>query len=257
MISHHSIWYPINLLAAGFLQASSNRRRPSSTAFHCALLLIAVPIHLAASLLVGLLYGAMLPMFPRRPILLGGVIAPLLWSGLLYSVLEFIESGHEPADRLALVRGFSNWVRCRGGHRRVQAGAHAHLAAPAVRRSRRAEAPGSWRTKRRGDRPAMTRQAISSVGGHFCWRAAPVTHARAAPGGSTRRSPPGRDHGLHVALCEELRGLPWSDGKGGAAIALGDPVYLAIADDATIRRVTANGVPGTPCRHLPRAPAAC
>ena len=35
------------------------------------------------------------------------------------------------------------------------------------------------------------------------------------------------------------------DGKGGAAIGLGDPVYLAIADDATIRRVTADGVPGT------------
>jgi mono/diheme cytochrome c family protein len=35
------------------------------------------------------------------------------------------------------------------------------------------------------------------------------------------------------------------DGKGGAAIGLGDPLYLAIADDATILRVTADGVPGT------------
>ena len=32
----------------------------------------------------------MLPMFPRRPILLGGLIAPLLWSGLLYSMLDLI-----------------------------------------------------------------------------------------------------------------------------------------------------------------------
>ena len=29
-------------------------------------------------------------MFPRRPILLGGVIAPVLWSGLIHSVLEFL-----------------------------------------------------------------------------------------------------------------------------------------------------------------------
>jgi hypothetical protein len=29
----------------------------------------------------------MLPMFPRRPILLGGIIAPVMWTGLLYSVL--------------------------------------------------------------------------------------------------------------------------------------------------------------------------
>jgi hypothetical protein len=32
----------------------------------------------------------MLPMFPRRPILLGGVIAPILWSGLLYSVMGLL-----------------------------------------------------------------------------------------------------------------------------------------------------------------------
>src|SRR5271157_2613918 len=41
-------------------------------------------------LLVGLLYGAMLPMLPTRPIVLGGIIAPLLWTGLLYQVLGFV-----------------------------------------------------------------------------------------------------------------------------------------------------------------------
>jgi mono/diheme cytochrome c family protein len=40
-------------------------------------------------------------------------------------------------------------------------------------------------------------------------------------------------------------GCHGAEGKGAAAIGLGDPVYLAIADDATISRVTANGVPGT------------
>ena len=52
--------------------------------------LLAVPVHLLMSLMVGLLYGAMLPMIPRRPILLGGLIAPLLWTGIIYGVLEFI-----------------------------------------------------------------------------------------------------------------------------------------------------------------------
>jgi hypothetical protein len=33
----------------------------------------------------------MLPMFPRRPILLGGVIAPVLWSGLIHSLVEFLD----------------------------------------------------------------------------------------------------------------------------------------------------------------------
>jgi hypothetical protein len=29
-------------------------------------------------------------MFPRRPILLGGFVGPILWSGLLYSILGII-----------------------------------------------------------------------------------------------------------------------------------------------------------------------
>jgi hypothetical protein len=30
-------------------------------------------------------------MFPRRPILLGGVIAPILWTGLIHSILEALD----------------------------------------------------------------------------------------------------------------------------------------------------------------------
>jgi len=36
-----------------------------------------------------------------------------------------------------------------------------------------------------------------------------------------------------------------AEGRGGAAIALANPVYLAIADDVSIRKVIAKGVPGT------------
>jgi cytochrome c oxidase cbb3-type subunit 3 len=35
------------------------------------------------------------------------------------------------------------------------------------------------------------------------------------------------------------------EGRGGAAIALANPVYLAIANDASIRKVVAQGIPGT------------
>lgn len=44
---------------------------------------------------------------------------------------------------------------------------------------------------------------------------------------------------------QNCAGCHGEQGKGGAAIALNSPVYLEIADDATIRRVTAQGVPGT------------
>ena len=88
IFSHTGIWYPINLLAAGFFPATANTAEIA--AFHLRALLIAIPIHLITSLLVGLLYGAMLPMLPRRPILLGGFIAPILWSGLIHSILGIV-----------------------------------------------------------------------------------------------------------------------------------------------------------------------
>jgi hypothetical protein len=90
LLKQGSIWYPINLLAATAYTQSLQFGRTSLSAFHLGSFALAVVIHLIASLLVGLLYGAMLPMFPRRPILLGGVIAPILWTGLLHSILDLI-----------------------------------------------------------------------------------------------------------------------------------------------------------------------
>jgi hypothetical protein len=90
IISHGSVWYPINLLAAVVYARALEVTTAQMEAFHLPLLLLAIVLHLTTSVLVGLLYGAMLPMFPKRPILLGGFIAPLLWSGLLYNMLGTI-----------------------------------------------------------------------------------------------------------------------------------------------------------------------
>ncbi len=90
LISQNGIWYPVNLLVAGFFPGAVNATTAQIAELRLSALLIAIPIHLITSLLVGLLYGAMLPMFPRRPILLGGLIAPIMWSGLLYTTLDII-----------------------------------------------------------------------------------------------------------------------------------------------------------------------
>jgi hypothetical protein len=90
IVSRTSIWYPMNLLAAGFFPAANTATTAQIAAFHLRAFLIAVPIHLLVSVLVGLLYGVTLPMLPRHPILLGGFIAPILWSGLLHSILGVI-----------------------------------------------------------------------------------------------------------------------------------------------------------------------
>ena len=57
--------------------------------------------------------------------------------------------------------------------------------------------------------------------------------------------PPGKIMDFSYLYARNCSGCHGTDGKGGAAIGLADPVYLAIADDATISRVTAGGVPGT------------
>jgi hypothetical protein len=88
IVSGHGMWYPINLLSVGFFPARTTIEEIA--AFHWDALIIATIIHLLCSVLVGLLYGVALPMFPRDPIVLGGAIAPVLWSGLLHSVLEAI-----------------------------------------------------------------------------------------------------------------------------------------------------------------------
>jgi hypothetical protein len=85
-----SIWYPINLLAAAVYAESLSLGPTELYAFHASSLAIAIVLHGLGSTLVGLLYGAMLPMFPRRPILLGGLIGPVLWSGLLYTMLNLL-----------------------------------------------------------------------------------------------------------------------------------------------------------------------
>src|ERR1700692_2691117 len=85
-----SIWYPINLLAAVIYRESSGLGPAQLYSFHADAFVIAFVLHGLVSIFVGLLYGAMLPMFPRRPIVLGGLIAPVLWSGRLYKILGLL-----------------------------------------------------------------------------------------------------------------------------------------------------------------------
>ena len=90
LVSGNGIWYPVNLLAAGFFPAATTATTVEIGTFHLKVFLIAVSVHLITSLFVGLLYGAILPMVPRRPILLGGFVAPILWSGLIHSILGIV-----------------------------------------------------------------------------------------------------------------------------------------------------------------------
>ncbi len=91
LLAHASPWYPVNLLAASAMPSLASATAQQLAAFHPTALAVALIIHSVVSLLVGLLYAALLPTLPGHPMLWGGAIAPLLWSGLLWSAMGVID----------------------------------------------------------------------------------------------------------------------------------------------------------------------
>ncbi len=83
------------------------------------------------------------------------------------------------------------------------------------------------------------------------WLGLAAILATASCGGLGRRSAdspvisPAQVADFHLLYAQNCAGCHGPDGQGGLAVALADPVYLAIVDDTNIRRVTAEGVPGT------------
>ncbi len=90
LIKYHSLWYSVNLLAAGGFQNWAGASDAFLSQFHLQGVIAGFLIQGFVSLLVGLLYGAMLPMFPRYPILTAGFMAPLLITGIVYSALGIV-----------------------------------------------------------------------------------------------------------------------------------------------------------------------
>ncbi len=90
VLRYHSLWYAMNLLAAGGFVSWVNASDAFLSQFHLQGLLAALAIHTMVSLLVGLLYGALLPMFPKYPILTAGFMVPLLFTGIMYSALGVV-----------------------------------------------------------------------------------------------------------------------------------------------------------------------
>jgi hypothetical protein len=91
LIAYHSIWYPINLLAAAALPSLAEADLAQLTAFNGAGFVVALISHSVISVLVGLLFAVLLPMLPsRRAAFWGSFVAPLLWTALVWATLRLI-----------------------------------------------------------------------------------------------------------------------------------------------------------------------
>ena len=84
---HGSPWYPFNIAAATLMPSITET---DLTAFHASAIIVALLIQLIVSICIGLVYGVVLPMMPKHPILLGAIIIPFIWSFLLYESMSII-----------------------------------------------------------------------------------------------------------------------------------------------------------------------
>src|SRR2546423_9584694 len=62
------------------------------------------------------------------------------------------------------------------------------------------------------------------------------------PGKESEVIPPNEVTDFNLLYAQNCAGCHGADGKGGAAIALANPVFLAIATNAAIRTTVANGL---------------
>lgn len=89
IMSSGSPWLPMNLFAS-ILIPSLNASNQALAEFHVAGFVTAALLHLVLSLLVGLVYAAVLPMLPGHPLAWGGIVAPFVWSGVAWAGLDLI-----------------------------------------------------------------------------------------------------------------------------------------------------------------------
>jgi hypothetical protein len=95
-ISGHGLWYPVNLLAGMVLPFPTDMDYNQLTQylgdFHGSLLLVAIVIHAVMSVVIGLIYGVLLPTLPEvpRPIAWGGLLMPILWTGVSYVAMQVV-----------------------------------------------------------------------------------------------------------------------------------------------------------------------
>ncbi len=87
--SGHGIWWPGNLLAGMVLPGVGRMSIAELEQFHPSLLVAAVAIHIVVSLILGLLYGVLMPTLPDvpKPIAWGGLLMPLLWTAASFVAL--------------------------------------------------------------------------------------------------------------------------------------------------------------------------
>ena len=93
VISGHGIWFPVNLLAGMVVPGITGATEAQLEAFSLGSLILATIVHAALSVSFGLFFGVVsptLPPIPGGPVVAGGVLMPLLWTGVCYGFMGIV-----------------------------------------------------------------------------------------------------------------------------------------------------------------------
>lgn len=87
LILQGDIWYPFNILSATVLPSLTEN---DLSDFNAVSFILGIVIHFTISICIGLVYGVLLPLMPRHPVLLGTLSVPFIWSFLLYESMSIV-----------------------------------------------------------------------------------------------------------------------------------------------------------------------
>jgi hypothetical protein len=91
LVAQHSIWYPVNLLAGVVIPDLGHASIEQLRALNPLALVAASVGHIGISILMGIIYAVMLPMFPKYAPFWAGILMPLFWSGAIATTLNVID----------------------------------------------------------------------------------------------------------------------------------------------------------------------
>jgi hypothetical protein len=90
LVAQHSIWYPVNLLSGVVIPSMGQASLEQLRQFNGLAFAAACVGHGTISILVGIIYAVILPMFPKYAPFWAGILMPLFWSGLVATILNVV-----------------------------------------------------------------------------------------------------------------------------------------------------------------------
>jgi hypothetical protein len=93
LLSGHGLWFPVNLLTGMVVPGISGETAAQLEQFSATGLVLGIIIHAAFSVAFGLFFGVVSPTLPPIPggaLIAGGVLMPLLWTGLCHGVMGIV-----------------------------------------------------------------------------------------------------------------------------------------------------------------------